>query len=598
MRRILSFLLGSIALKISLTVAALTAMTGTAVVIGLMVFNTLSASFNALLAEQLPDLRDSVTVIQHSAGIRDSLSDMLLARSSSDVEEAQARFQEEKNFLAKGMNGLPDATVAEMIPALTDLEQRVDEMQSAIKEGFAQQAALETTIAGFRNLSAWARELLVQLTEDAVYDMGLAGDQTIEVVASTLGNLVDYDFAATTLVLRARGEVNLLSGLAIALSETEDSALSDSLRDIAEASLGELDTILADLEERDAIPDHLPALTEIRGVVAEAARQGFRARAGYRERLMELREESNLALTYAIDDLTATLMIGAEDTATFNQDAITRLLENEVQSIRDAANLEIAVETVVATAFLGATVRSLDAIGTAQAQLDDAASHLRELSENVYLTDDLEVIVGQLLAFTAAEDGIVATRAEVLTAEARAEQTSHAAHERLRLIGDLAASHGGVALTGAVEAGDAILAESERAERRLELVAMGSVAILIAAPFLTWLLILRPMSRLERLTVRLSKGDLAPITGFRFTGGEIGRMATALGVFREGLIERGRMQEHERLAEEERQKRAEEQHALVTRLAEALQRLSSGDLTESLDAPFPADYEQLRHDFN
>ncbi|MGC9419338.1 MAG: hypothetical protein ACP5EN_10255, partial [Rhodovulum sp.] len=456
--------------------AALGAMAGAAVLIGLLVFNTLSASLNTLLGEQLPGLRNSVTVIEHTGGIRDALSEMLLAGTTAGVEAGLARFHEEKAHLEEGMNGLPEASAAAMRPLLAELENEARDMRAALSDRFERDAQLDQTIAGFRDLSQQARDLLAQMSDDAAYDMELAGEQTVQAVTDTLTALMDYDFAATALVLRARSEINLLSGISIALAETVDDGLAERLRGIADASLGEFDAILADLEERDAIPDQLPTLVETRAIFAEASRQGFRARAGFMDRLMDLREESETALTYAIDELTYNLMIGAEDTATFNSEAVIRLIDNEMKFIRDAARMELAVETVVATAFLGATVRDLDAAAAAQAELDAAAGALRSLAEEIYITDDLGTIIDGILAFADPETGIVATRAEMLAAQTLAERTSIAAYDQLRQIGEAAVAHGDAALAAAAAAGDAVLSDADRAKEQLRMVALGSLA--------------------------------------------------------------------------------------------------------------------------
>ncbi|GGD31459.1 methyl-accepting chemotaxis protein [Sinisalibacter lacisalsi] len=51
-------------------------------------------------------------------------------------------------------------------------------------------------------------------------------------------------------------------------------------------------------------------------------------------------------------------------------------------------------------------------------------------------------------------------------------------------------------------------------------------------------------------------------------------------------------------AETERQRQAEAQARVVDALRNGLGRLAEGDLTQSIDEPFPEDYEQLRRDFN
>jgi methyl-accepting chemotaxis protein len=171
----------------------------------------------------------------------------------------------------------------------------------------------------------------------------------------------------------------------------------------------------------------------------------------------------------------------------------------------------------------------------------------------------------------------------------------------------------------------------------------------IAALAAIWWTVLRPLARLTSVTERLATGDLAPVEGFARTGGEIGRMASALSVFRNGLLERQEMeaqekirlkeefdaQRHaeaekreaadlaaqekaereaaertrqdeeeesrrkiERLAQEEREAIAAEQARVVGILGDALGQLASGKLATRIKDEFPGDYEALRTDFN
>nr|WP_256471730.1 methyl-accepting chemotaxis protein [Oceanicola sp. 502str15] len=204
-------------------------------------------------------------------------------------------------------------------------------------------------------------------------------------------------------------------------------------------------------------------------------------------------------------------------------------------------------------------------------------------------------------------------------------------------------------MTEVVASSEEILSQADVARAEFKIIAIASLILLLAAPILTWALILRPMARVTQATERLSRGDLAPVEGFDRTGGEIGRMAGALKVFRDGMIERQKMQEaeaereaqarekereaeareraraaeaeaaerkreeetrqreaaeaeeRERIraaAEEERKARADEQELVVERLATALDQLAAGDLTVSIDTEFAGTYESLRRNFN
>jgi methyl-accepting chemotaxis protein len=108
---------------------------------------------------------------------------------------------------------------------------------------------------------------------------------------------------------------------------------------------------------------------------------------------------------------------------------------------------------------------------------------------------------------------------------------------------------------------------------------------------------------------RLAGGDLdADVVG-RSRTDEIGQMAEAVQVFKDNGIKlmatEAEAERHRQAAEAERKAseaaRAEvqrQQEAVVTSLANGLDRLAKGDLTSQLNQAFSAEYEKLRADFN
>ncbi|BAQ68920.1 methyl-accepting chemotaxis sensory transducer [Rhodovulum sulfidophilum] len=598
MLKFLSTVFGSIALKFSSILVLMGAMTAAAILIATMVFNTLSASLTGLMTDALPGISTSVTVIENTGEIRDSLSEMLMARDIQEVDEGYGDFISKSKDIVAAVNRLPGPEKATFLPMLTALSDEVGQMRAALDRRFARQNRMQEQLTDFSATVEEIRAALAEMTEDAVRDMNIAGERTIESVSDTLETLVHTDFDSTALILQARAEINLLSGVALAIAGQKDPAMIAILRDLAAASLRKLDTVLAELDAAGTIPQYLPILTDTRAAFANVANTGFRARAGYIEDVMKLRDDSNIALSSATDDLTFKLMIGAEETAAFNRDTIHRLLGNEVQQIRDTADIDLAVKTLVATSYLGATARDIADADGAQTQIVDARDRLTELTGHVYLTDTLRGMIDRLAAYADPNTGIVATRRAAILARDEAEAGSRSAYERLREIAGAASAQDNAAMADANAAGAALLADADAARDRLHLVTLGSGAIFILAPVLTWILIIWPMGRLARVTGRLAQGELTKVRGFGIFGGEIARMGAALVVFRDRLVERDRMQRLEREAEQDRQARAAQQNAVVSELAAALQSLSAGDLTARLENRFPEDYERLRTDFN
>ncbi|MDP9808452.1 methyl-accepting chemotaxis protein [Rhizobium tibeticum] len=136
-----------------------------------------------------------------------------------------------------------------------------------------------------------------------------------------------------------------------------------------------------------------------------------------------------------------------------------------------------------------------------------------------------------------------------------------------------------------------------------------ALAVAVAAAFLAWKRISRPISTIAARMARLADGDLDTAVPYAGRKDEIGDMAAAVAVFRDNSFARldlERSADHTReQAQQERSRNeaskareaSEIQHA-VGALAEALGALSEGDLTRTIETPFADHLDRLRSDFN
>ncbi len=120
---------------------------------------------------------------------------------------------------------------------------------------------------------------------------------------------------------------------------------------------------------------------------------------------------------------------------------------------------------------------------------------------------------------------------------------------------------------------------------------------------------LKPLSTLRDAMSKLMAGDLTVNLPFAGRRDDIGLMADAVHAFRDDACEKqtiqtqaqardSRAQSEQQAAQDRDARQAAAQSLVVSSLAHGLGRLSEGDLTVRLNAPFAADYEGLRADFN
>jgi len=138
---------------------------------------------------------------------------------------------------------------------------------------------------------------------------------------------------------------------------------------------------------------------------------------------------------------------------------------------------------------------------------------------------------------------------------------------------------------------------------------VGVLAMIGVLALLLSRLVIKPVVRMTGMMSKLARGDVSEEIPDRDRADEIGQMAAAVTVFRENIIERGRLareaEDNQALTEQERRQRdaikAQEAetvaHAVHT-VADALGRLAEGDLAHRIEAPFAGDLDRLRIDFN
>ena len=139
----------------------------------------------------------------------------------------------------------------------------------------------------------------------------------------------------------------------------------------------------------------------------------------------------------------------------------------------------------------------------------------------------------------------------------------------------------------------------------------GALTTLIAAA-MGWVLtraLAAPVIGMTAAMKRLAAGDHTVTVPSVGRGDEIGQMAAAVQTFKDAALEKQRVEaeaaagrrqaEGERAANEAaRAEAARQQEAVVSAVAEGLDRLSQGDLVYRLKDAFAPEYEKLRADFN
>ncbi|MBO9125122.1 MULTISPECIES: methyl-accepting chemotaxis protein [unclassified Rhizobium] len=162
-----------------------------------------------------------------------------------------------------------------------------------------------------------------------------------------------------------------------------------------------------------------------------------------------------------------------------------------------------------------------------------------------------------------------------------------------------------------------IIAQTDRLAARTNntiltsLVALGSIFFLgiMTALFIVARGVTKPIDRLRNRMLSLADGETKSDIDGLTRKDEVGQMAQAVAVFRDGALERVRLEEEadanrslserERIEQEARKAReAEAVKFAVDNLALGLSKLSDGDVSYRIEQPFTSELDGVRGDFN
>lgn len=632
---------GSVITRLVLIFGALATMTAAAIIIGWMVFQSMATGMAVLHDQKLPALRDTASVVKATEETRNVLVEILIASDEASVDLASMHASKVIEGLAQTFTKLPDSERVILDGLIAETSVSLQTLATARSEEFSRANTMMNSVESILAHATQAIGLLDEASDDAYFELVLSGDETIDAIGQTLTSLIEDHFTLYQTTLGIKAEVNLLSGLALSRSQTRDLGMISILDDLSSAANNRLDAMLAIIQQAPA--------TEQLAATVEAARPNLIGGTTKTtpDEILSIRQKIDAELSSVLDDIYFELVINSDDAKDQNESSVRKLLDEQVNQIREKAALSIATRSYFSSILQVALARNTieltakaDWLILSRNQLIDAME-----SQNPEIVEKLNAI----LDISDPETGIVATRKDAFASNEIAMQASRSAADAVQ---DIAAEVGSFAAETQTEIEHTASTLSEEVlQARSQMRGVGAISLTIVAiaPILIWLMITKPLNRVTQTTERLAGGDLSEIQGLDRQKGEIGRMASALKVFRDGALDRIRLQredaqrqvevaaaekaaeqakqdaaerarkeqaerEHEerRKADEEaareqkrvaavnleRQARAEEQEKVVSELARSLQRLSIGDLTQTIETEFPESYEALRQDYN
>ena len=583
----------SLGAKIILIMFAIGSVAGLLGVIASLVFAQVAQDMSRLTTEKLKTLDQGTHLISAADETKNTMVGVLLARDMQAIQQSRDAAQQAGERLLHAVDALPADSQAAVRSDATAASEMLDQLIAARRLQFRNEEAISSQLEGLQARSAELLATMTELADEAYFDLTIGGEETIEAVDTTLSDLVDEQFVALQSLLQARAELNLLSGVLMSLGLSRDGAIQTILTDIAVASRTRLENTVETMRDNAYASDYAEVAATASGTLGTLLDDDNLRQSAVQNAILEARRDADVGLSNAIDDTIFFLTISAEEATTNNRDAIQSLLDTEVEKINTLFEISNRISGFQDAALKLVNAPALAEARTASVPLQQAADALSRYSD--FAQGRLADSLSHLIALANPETGLLAYKITVLNADLAASEAAAATSDAVLKISRRASDLGTQSQTDIAAMATRIQAEIADANLQINVLLVSLGVVLVLAFLLTRIVVQRPLRRLRETTERLAAGNLAVVDGFQRSSEEIFSIATALAVFRDGLLEKQTMGKQQ---DKERQARLEEQQAAVSAIGQALERLSDGDLTQRIDAEMSEGYAKLRDDFN
>ena len=586
-------LFSSISAKLVLIILAMGGVSAGAAVLVSAVFARVSDDMGILTGDMLPQMEVSAQLTESTGLTRTVMTDILLADDPDALSDLRTQAQAAAGQVQEGVAALPVALRADYETLAADTAQSLDALMEARATTFASDARTMAQVNTLQEHGLALQTHLMEAAQEAYSELSEGGESTMVALEDSLVVLVEEHFARLQNLLEAQAEINLLSGVAMALGQTREPALKRQLAAMAENSTAALAGLPEQLIEMDVDPVEAEVVANAFVVFERMMTAKRSEQKELRPLVLDNRQASDNVLTKAIEDTIFTLEIVAEETAEDSRDAVQSLLDNEIGVLNQLLEINTQINALQVYALQVLAAERVADVRAAAEPLQAAATALLSFRDFAggRIAADLEGIA----ADTDPDSGLVASRIAAIAAHGETVAASQQAAEAVAMIARRSATLSAENQAAIARMATAVSEEVKAAQLQMQTLWAVSAAVLLAALILTRILISRPLMRISQTTENLAGGDMSPVEGFDRASTEIHRIAQALSVFRNGLVEK---EEIARTAEAERQEHLAQQSAAVSAIGKGLERLSEGDLTVRITAPMSAGYTKLRDDFN
>ena len=526
-------------------------------------FTDIDRSVTRITAESIVGMAASLRLAEKSAEITATAPALIASRSEAERAKEQERLVRRLNEISavtEGMKitGMAEARFANLIEIEGNIATELKVLDGAVAQRLRLNAQRQTAVADLAVVETKFQNALEPLVDDASFNLVTTSEEVTAKSKEAITGLIEGGVNALQALLRLRADGNLAASLLGEAAHVDDPALIQPFRERFSAAAAAIEKSLEALPqspENRRLREASKTLIALgRGVdnVFEVRSQELRAPAETRHSLQVKREGMTAAvevahrtlfetLTPMVDDAGFDLVTTSEDVMAKSTKAITGLVEGGANTLQVLLTLRAQGNLAAGLLNQAAGVPDPSSLKPLQERFVAAASRAEKLLAQLPAAADNDALKGlaeRLIAFGTSAENIFHLRREELRQIAVAQASLQASNSLALRLGKEVEE---LVLT-AQNGSDAAAIRTAQAIRngRLLLFLITTLSVVGAIVIAVLYVVPRVVRPIENITAAMSglaAGDTSIDVPGRNHSDEIGRMADALGVFRDTAIE-------------------------------------------------------------
>ena len=527
------------------------------------VFTNIDRSVSAVTDESMPGMVIALDLAALSAEIAATAPRISASETQAGRVRAQAQLEDRQRRLESLIHRLEASGAApERIASLTRIEEqlrgKLAELNLAVNARLGKTEQKLTALEELSRTHSRFEELLEPLVDDSVFELVISGEQVTAESTSVITGLVEGGVGRVDSLLAINAEGNLAMGLLAEAIRLDDPALIQPLRERFVAAAAAIDRNLRRLSPSEEVASLQRAIDALlafgRGPrnVFDLRRRGLREEkrssgqsgarwTGLHASLKSAHETFLLRVTPMVDDAAFDLVLTTEQATADSTDALTELIDVGANTLYLLLTLQAEGNLAAGLLNEAASTPDLSLLQPLQERFIAAEAHVaRALRQLPALATDVEVeaAVTALMEFGVASDSIFALRRQELEQAAKAQASLQDSRRLAVQLGAEVAEVVDAARQRSDTAATRALATIENG--KLSLLAISLAGLVCATAIMLAYVrprIIRPLENMTAAMTRLAGGDTSVEIPYRKRTDEMGRMAQALGVFRDTALE-------------------------------------------------------------